>query len=127
MVQEALSDLDRIHVQPIRPETIVEIACEYFGVIHKDILSSRREHGISMPRSVAMYLVRKITQLSYPEIGHLLNKKNHSTVISACNRIDQAVREKDMLEWIHPLGPRKEEAGEVIQRLEELCRNGKPA
>lgn len=127
MVQEALSDLDRMHVQPIRPETIVEIACDYFGVNHKDILSSRREHGISMPRSVAMFLVRKITQLSYPEIGHLLNKKNHSTVISACNRIDSAVKKNALLEWRHPLGSRKEEAGEVIQRLEELCRNGKPS
>lgn len=124
MAQQALGDLDRQHVQPIRAEDIVQSVCEYFSVAHKDLLSDRREHGISMPRSVAMYLVRKMARLSYPEIGRLLNKKNHSTVISACNRIEKAVTQGDAMEWSSPVGDRKEDAAELLQRLEEQCRAG---
>jgi chromosomal replication initiator protein len=122
MAQEALGDLDRHHVQPLRTEGIIEAVCEYFGVTHKDILSNRREHAVSLPRSVAMYLVRKMAKLSYPEIGHLLNKKNHSTVISACRRIEAAVTKNEMIEWSSPLGERREDAAELLQRLEEHCR-----
>ena len=125
MAQEALGDLERQHLQPIRPENIVQAVCDYFAVSHKDMLSNRREHAISLPRSVAMYLVRKMSRLSFPEIGHLLNKKNHSTVISACRRIEKAVAENDSIEWSCSLGDRKEEAAELLQRLEEQCRAGK--
>jgi chromosomal replication initiator protein len=125
MAQEALGDLERQHVQPIRVETIVQIVCDYFGVSHKDMLSNRREHAISLPRSVAMYLVRRMARLSYPEIGHLLNKKNHSTVISACRRIESALAKNEMIEWSSSVGERREDAAELLQRLEEHCRAAK--
>lgn len=125
LAHEALGDLERQHVQPIRPEAIVQSVCEYFGVAHRDLLSDRRDHAISLPRAVAMFLVRRMSKLSYPEIGQLLNKKNHSTVISACRRIEKAVGMSESLEWSSSLGERKEEAAELLQRLEELCRAAK--
>ena len=123
MAQEALGDLERQHIQPIRPESIVQAVCEYFAIGHKDILSDRRDHAVSLPRSVAMYLVRKMARLSYPEIGHLLNKKNHSTVISACRRIEKVLAASAPVEWTSSLGNRREEANELLQRLEEHCRS----
>ena len=125
MAQDALGDLERQHVQPIRPEGIVDAVCDYFGVSHKDLLSDRRDHNISLPRSVAMYLVRRMARLSYPEIGQLLNKKNHSTVISACRRIEKSIASSEALQWTSPLGNRREEAPELLQRLEEHCRAAK--
>ena len=125
LAQDALGDLERQHVQPIRADGIVQAVCEYFSIAHKDLLSDRRDHGISLPRSVAMYLVRKMARLSYPEIGQLLNKKNHSTVISACRRIDKAIAAGESLQWSSPLGDRREEATELLQRLEEHCRAAK--
>ncbi len=125
LAHEALGDLERQHVQPIRPEAIVQSVCEYFGVAHRDLLSARRDHGISLPRSVAMYLVRRMSTLSYPEIGQLLNKRNHSTVISACRRIDRAMARSEALDWSSPLGKRKDDASELLQRLEEHCRASK--
>ena len=122
MAHEALGDLERQHIQPIRPENIVQVVCDYFVVAHKDILSARRDHAVSLPRSVAMYLVRKMAKLSYPEIGRLLNKRNHSTVISACRRIEKALAAGEHLEWSSSVGSRREEVGELLQRLEEHCR-----
>ena len=44
---------------------------------------------IAFPRQVAMYLCRKLTGLSYPEIGRLFNDKHHSTVMYSVEKIQQ--------------------------------------
>jgi chromosomal replication initiator protein len=85
-------------------------------------MSGRRQRTISLARSVAMFLVRKTAKLSFPEIGVRMGKRNHSTVISACRRIERALLKNEMLAWSSPIGERSEEAQELIQRLEEHAR-----
>ncbi len=120
--QQALGDLDRQLVAPVRPENIMQGVCTYFGIEHKDLMSGRRQRTISLARSVAMFLVRKTAKLSFPEIGIRMGKRNHSTVISACRRIERAVQKNESLSWTSSVGDREEEATELIQRLEEHCR-----
>jgi chromosomal replication initiator protein len=122
MVQSALGDLDRQMVAPVRPENIMQAVCNYFSLEHKDLMSGRRQRTISLARSVAMYLVRKTAKLSFPEIGNRMGKRNHSTVISACRRIERAVAKNEPLNWTSSVGEREEEAAELIQRLEEHSR-----
>jgi len=122
LAQESLGDLDRQHVQPVRPEAIMTSVCEYFGLESKDLMSGRRQRTISLARSVAMFLVRKTAKLSFPEIGTRMGKRNHSTVISACRRIERAVTKNEPLVWTSAVGERTEEAAELIQRLEEHSR-----
>jgi chromosomal replication initiator protein len=121
-VQEALGDLDRQLVAPVKPESILQAVCDYFGLEHKDLMSGRRQRTISLARSVAMFLVRKTAKLSFPEIGSRMGKRNHSTVISACRRIERAVNRNEALVWTSSVGERTEEAAELIQRLEEHSR-----
>jgi chromosomal replication initiator protein len=120
--QEALGDLDRQLVAPVKPENILQSVCDYFGLEHKDLMSGRRQRTISLARSVAMFLVRKTAKLSFPEIGSRMGKRNHSTVISACRRIERAVLLNEPLVWTSSVGDRTEEAAELIQRLEEHSR-----
>jgi chromosomal replication initiator protein len=120
--QAALGDLDRQLVAPVRPENILSSVCEYFGLESKDLMSGRRQRTISLARSVAMYLVRKTAKLSFPEIGTRMGKRNHSTVISACRRIEKAVEKNEKLAWSSAVGEREEEAQELLQRLEEHSR-----
>ena len=120
--QEALGDLDRQLVAPVKPENILQSVCNYFGLEHKDLMSGRRQRTISLARSVAMFLVRKTAKLSFPEIGMRMGKRNHSTVISACRRIERAVAKNEPLTWTSAVGERQEEAAELIQRLEEHSR-----
>jgi chromosomal replication initiator protein len=122
MVQEALGDLDRQLVAPVPPENVLQSVCNYFGLEHKDLMSGRRQRTISLARSVAMYLVRKTAKLSFPEIGSRMGKRNHSTVISACRRIERAVAKNEQLLWTSSVGERQEEAVELLQRLEEHSR-----
>jgi chromosomal replication initiator protein len=120
--QQALGDLDRQLVAPVKPENILQSVCNYFGLEHKDLMSGRRQRTISLARSVAMFLVRKTAKLSFPEIGARMGKRNHSTVISACRRIERAVQKNESLLWTSAVGEREEEATELIQRLEEHSR-----
>ena len=122
MAQQALGDLDRQHAGPVRPEHVMQAVCDYFGLEHKDLMSGRRQRTISLARSVAMYLVRKTAKLSFPEIGNRMGKRNHSTVISACRRIETAVGKNEPLAWTSSVGERTEEAAELVQRLEEHSR-----
>ncbi len=122
LAQEALGDLDRHQGAPIRPEHVMQAVCDYFGLEHKDLMSGRRQRTISLARSVAMYLVRKTAKLSFPEIGNRMGKRNHSTVISACRRIETAVATNEPLAWTSSVGERAEEAAELVQRLEEHSR-----
>jgi len=122
MAQEALGDLDRQLVAPVPPENVLQSVCNYFGLEHKDLMSGRRQRTISLARSVAMFLVRKTAKLSFPEIGSRMGKRNHSTVISACRRIERAVAKNEQLLWTSSVGERQEEAVELIQRLEEHSR-----
>jgi chromosomal replication initiator protein len=122
VAQEALGDLDRQLVAPVKPESILQAVCDYFGLEHKDLMSGRRQRTISLARSVAMFLVRKTAKLSFPEIGSRMGKRNHSTVISACRRIERAVQKNEPLVWTSSVGERTEEAAELIQRLEEHSR-----
>jgi chromosomal replication initiator protein len=120
--QAALGDLDRQHVAPVRPENVLQAVCNYFGLEHKDLMSGRRQRTISLARSIAMFLVRKTAKLSFPEIGSRMGKRNHSTVISACRRIERAVSKNQTLIWSSSVGEREEEAPELVQRLEEHSR-----
>lgn len=122
IAQQALGDLDRQLVAPVKPENILLSVCTYFGLEHKDLMSGRRQRTISLARSVAMYLVRKTAKLSFPEIGYRMGKRNHSTVISACRRIERAVQQNESLLWTSAVGERQEEAPELLQRLEEHSR-----
>jgi chromosomal replication initiator protein len=120
--QAALGDLSREHVAPIAFDNILQAVCTYFGLELKDLMSGNRQRTISLARSVAMFLVRKTGTLSFPEIGSRMGKRNHSTVISACKRIDRAVQKNLNLVWNTSVGEREEEASELVQRLEEHSR-----
>jgi chromosomal replication initiator protein len=120
--QAALGDLDRQLIAPVKPDNILQAVCDYFGLERTDLMSGRRQRTISLARSVAMFLVRKGAKLSFPEIGSRMGKRNHSTVISACRRIERAVAKNESLMWTSSVGERSEEAAELIQRLEEHSR-----
>jgi len=122
LAQEALGDLDRALIQPVKPDSVLSSVCVYFGLEMKELMSGRRQRTISLARSVAMYLVRKTSKLSFPEIAMKMGKRNHSTVISACRRIERASTKNERFAWSSHLGEREEPAGELIERLEEQAR-----
>ncbi len=67
----------------------IQIAvAEHYCVDVSDILSHRRTRDIATPRHVAMYLTKKLTHRSLPEIGRLFGRRDHTTIIHAVRKIE---------------------------------------
>jgi chromosomal replication initiator protein len=60
-----------------------------------DILGSKRTRSIAIPRRIAMYVSRELTNHSFPEIGVFFGNKDHSTVIHACKKVDAEMKESE--------------------------------
>ena len=60
----------------------------YFDLRLADLKSDKKQKKISLPRQIAMYLSRKYTAASFPEIGEKFGGKDHSTVIHAVKKIE---------------------------------------
>jgi len=70
-------------------DAIVKLVSKHFDVKVADLKSTKRGRAIAFPRQVSMYLCRKHTGASYPEIGNALGGKDHTTALNAFNRIGE--------------------------------------
>lgn len=75
-------------------DEILHRVCTEFSVREAELLGERRLRRIARPRQVLMYLTYWNTNLSYPEIGRRLGKKNHTTVLSGVKKV-KTLREED--------------------------------
>jgi chromosomal replication initiation ATPase DnaA len=89
-----------------------------------DLHTSRKSRTIALARNVAMYLARKHTPLSFPEIARLMGNKNHTTVLLACRRITGHVDQDAEVTWQSAAGLISRSIREIIQRQEEQLRVG---
>lgn len=87
--QEILSDLLRANSHVISIEDIKNTVSERFNIKVADMNSSRRARAIARPRQIAMYLAKKLTTMSLPEIGRKFGGKDHTTVIHAIKRVEE--------------------------------------
>ncbi len=80
---------DYVHAEPDRltPDRIVAAVIEQFGINSEQLCGRRRTQGVVLPRQVAMYLLRQLTELSLMEIGQVLGGRDHTTVLYACDRV----------------------------------------
>jgi chromosomal replication initiator protein len=74
-------------------EAVQKEVANYFNVKLADLKSPKRHQAIARPRQIAMYLARKLCKASYPELGQRFGGKDHTTVLSACRKIDKLVAE----------------------------------
>jgi len=72
-------------------EAVQKEVATYFNVKLADLKSPKRHQAIARPRQIAMYLARKLCKSSYPELGQKFGGKDHTTVLSACRKIEQLV------------------------------------
>ena len=85
--------------QEINPALIVECCSRYFRVSTEDIMSQKKTKEIVIARRVAMYLCREELGLSHPKIAKLFNKKDHTTIIYACDKAKEAYDKGEVLKY----------------------------
>jgi chromosomal replication initiator protein len=92
---QTLGEVLRATQRRITIDEIQRAVSSHFEVKQIDLISERRAVAIARPRQIAMYLAKRLTTRSLPEIGRKFGNRDHSTVIHAVRRIED-LRGKDM-------------------------------
>ena len=82
--------------QQITVDEIQKKVAEYFNLRISDLLSNKRPKSIAEPRMVAMYLARKLTTGSFPQIGSAFGR-NHATIMNACDKVPDLCKQDEEL------------------------------
>ena len=76
----------------VTPELIIQTVAEHYGITMNDIAGNKRNNEIVVPRQIAMYLCRKMTDASLKNIGVLLGKRDHTTIINGQKKIEEELK-----------------------------------
>ena len=87
-----LKDFINDNKKSINVESIQNIVAVYFNLNIQEMLSPRRSRSLARPRQIAMYLAKKYTTNSLPDIGRKFSNRDHTTVIHAVKKIDELIK-----------------------------------
>jgi len=92
LAQEVLKGMLKEGVRSVNVDLIQKRVADYFNISLADMKAKKRTQTVAYPRQIAMYLSRDLTNLSLPEIGAYFGGRDHTTVLHACNKIENAMR-----------------------------------
>ncbi len=93
--------------QSITVEAIQEEVCRHYGVSIAELVGDKRDKRVVVPRQVAMYLSRELTQSSLPALGRAFGGRDHTTVMYAVNKV----------------GTQMSDEGEIFAAVQSLTHN----
>jgi chromosomal replication initiator protein len=95
-----------IHIEdygvPLKKITVTQIkkaTCAYFGITHDELVGPCRKYVFSRPRQIAMFLARKHTSLSFPQISSRFDR-DHSTAVHAIQRLIERLDSNKDPSWM---------------------------
>ena len=98
LAAEALKDIiSNEENKQVTIDLIQDVVSNYFNLKIEDLKSSRRTRNIAFPRQIAMYLSRKLTDMSLPKIGEEFGGRDHTTVIHAYEKISTNLKNDESL------------------------------
>ena len=92
LANEALKELLKRDTRPISAELIQESVANYYGITVDDLKSPRRNHDITVPRQMAMYLVREMMGMSLTKIGEAFGGRHYTTVMSSIEKVEKSMK-----------------------------------
>ncbi|WP_417520208.1 chromosomal replication initiator protein DnaA [Minwuia sp.] len=93
LAQEVLTDLLRSNARKVTIDEIQKKVAEHYSIKMTEMSSSRRARAVARPRQVAMYLSKKLTTRSFPEIGRKFGNRDHTTVLHGVRRIEELMHD----------------------------------
>jgi chromosomal replication initiator protein len=90
------------HSADLSPEEIVSAVARHYKLSEDQLIGRSRARSVSVPRQLAMYLIREETDTSLPQIGQLLGGRDHTTVMHGCGRISTQIETDEQLrrDWL---------------------------
>ncbi|MGE5627104.1 MAG: chromosomal replication initiator protein DnaA [Solirubrobacterales bacterium] len=99
LASEALKDIiSKKQSKQVTVELIQEVVANYYSIRIEDFKSARRTRNVAFPRQIAMYLSRKLTDMSLPKIGEEFGGRDHTTVIHAYEKISEGLKVDEALQ-----------------------------
>ena len=92
MAEKAINDVVTKKDKVLSLELIQETIAKYFNVTVEELKGVKRSNDVTFPRQIAMYLCRNVAQLPLTKIGEGFGKRDHTTVIHACNKIEKEIQ-----------------------------------
>ncbi|QNN21418.1 ATP-binding protein [Planctomycetales bacterium ZRK34] len=80
--------------RPVPLKRIVDVVCEELSVEPKQVFDRCRHRRVVLARSIVIHLARQLTTLSYPELARGLSRPNHSSIITAHQRIGKQINDR---------------------------------
>jgi len=115
VLEDHISRTDPIvHISDIEAATST-----FFGITPADLHSSKKDRTVTLARAFSMFLARKHTKMSFPEIGRFMGGKNHATVLLACRKINELLEANKDVNWSGTTGNRNIKAKTILAKLEE--------
>ena len=91
LAKSTLNDIVTSSDMKITMKSIKNEVSKYYGITIKDMDSKKRSRNIVLPRQIAMYLCKEMTDNSLPQIGKEFGGRDHTTVLHACNKISDSL------------------------------------
>lgn len=91
LAQQIVDELNRQTTPEVKMKDIQSAICQQYDIDLATLRSGKRTKAATQPRMLAMWLSRKYTRAALSEIGDYYGRRSHSTVISACHRVDQLI------------------------------------
>ena len=97
LIEEIIDKTVRQLFKNITPNQIIQIVSSFFELTEKDIIDHSRRKEVVEPRQITMFLLKDLLDMSYSDIGHKLGKRDHTTVIHACEKMNQKMNSDQKL------------------------------
>lgn len=95
LAENTINEFKAENEKVLSSDYVKDIVAKYFSVDKNDLSSNKRSNEIAFPRQIAMYLCREVANMSYPKIGEDFGNRDHSTVMHACKKIENEIKEKN--------------------------------
>ncbi len=89
------STISNFQTKSTTPKIIIETTAKFFDISIKDLVGASRKKETVVPRQIAMFLMRKEINTSYPSIGQELGGRDHTTAMHAFNKIEKEIKQND--------------------------------
>jgi chromosomal replication initiator protein len=92
LAQDCLADILKHTDKKVTMDEIIKKTCEYYNIRMSDLMSANRSRAIARPRQVAMFLCKKLTTRSLPEIGRKFGGRDHTTILYGVRKIEELIQ-----------------------------------
>lgn len=97
IAEEIMGEIMQEPVKNTNPNAVIKAVAEVFGISPTELISHSRKKEVVEPRQIAMYLLREMLDLSYPNIGDRMGKRDHTTAIYAYEKVLQEISKNQLL------------------------------